>query len=210
MLMHAISMMSCNNNLASTNGSFLALQATASLVRAMVTRKDTWGQRYGVVPGYGINMQDGFEDTFTATVHAALEMGAMKWAKGLVDHQFSNYVRLDGTIHYRGEEISQTARMLTMLALYYSYTHDETLLLAHFPKAKAIADWLMARRELSLAYPKTDARYHTSIWFSWRALIGVVLFQLPHVWDGACQEMDIPSAPAGVGSTQPSFMLTRT
>ena len=30
-------------------------------------------------------------------MHAALEMGAMKWAKGLVDHQFENYVRLDGT-----------------------------------------------------------------------------------------------------------------
>ena len=57
---------------ATTNGTWLATQAVASLVRAMVTRKDTWGQRYGVVPGYGINMQDGFEDTFTASSHARM------------------------------------------------------------------------------------------------------------------------------------------
>ena len=63
-----------------------------------------------------------------------------------------------GTIHYRGEEISQTARMLTMLALYYSYTGDQALLLTHFPKAKGIADWLLARRAMSLSYPKSDAR----------------------------------------------------
>ena len=45
---------------------WLATQAIASVVRAMVTMKDTWGQRYGVVPGYGINMQDGgFEDVFS-------------------------------------------------------------------------------------------------------------------------------------------------
>ena len=86
-------------------------------------------------------------------------MGAMQWAQGLIDHQFANYVRLDGTIHYRGEEIAQTARMLTMLALYYSYTRDAALLVTHFPKAKGIADWLKARRAMSLSYPKSDARY---------------------------------------------------
>eukprot|EP01051_Picozoa_sp_SAG22_P006628 SAG22_NODE_440_length_10484_cov_19.751661_2_plen_38_part_00 len=33
-------------------------------------------------------MQDGFQDTFTTTAYAALELGATGWAKGLIDHQF--------------------------------------------------------------------------------------------------------------------------
>ena len=45
-------------------------------------------------------MQDGFQDTFTTTAQAALEMGATEWARGLIDHQFKHYVRLDGMIHY--------------------------------------------------------------------------------------------------------------
>ena len=144
---------------ASTNGTWLKTQAVASVIRAMLTRKDTWGQRYGTTIGYGINMQDGFEDTFTTTVHAALEMGALPWARGLIDHQFDDYVRMDGMIYYRGEEIAQSARMITMLALYYSYSKDETLLVKQFAKAKAIADWLIGRRSLSLDWPRDDARY---------------------------------------------------
>eukprot|EP01052_Picozoa_sp_SAG31_P041729 SAG31_NODE_6408_length_2014_cov_1.395132_3_plen_41_part_01 len=39
----------------------------------MITWHDTWGPRYGVLPGYGIAMQNGFEDTSAATAMAALE-----------------------------------------------------------------------------------------------------------------------------------------
>ena len=87
------------------------------------------GARYGVTPGYGQTMQDGFEDIFTTTAAAALEWGAIPWAKGLIDNQFSFYVRDDGMINYRGEELAQSARMLTILALYFSYTGDSELLL---------------------------------------------------------------------------------
>ena len=51
-----------------TNGTYLKTQSTASVIKAMITRKGTWHPRYGVNPGYGINMQDGFQDTFTTTV----------------------------------------------------------------------------------------------------------------------------------------------
>ena len=54
--------------LKSTNGSWLAQQATHNIIRSMITKHDTWHPRYGVNPGYGINMQDGFQDTFTTTV----------------------------------------------------------------------------------------------------------------------------------------------
>ena len=49
--------------------------------------------------------------------------------------------------------------MLTILALYYSYSGDESLLLSHFPKAQALAEWLIARRTASLEYASDDPRY---------------------------------------------------
>ena len=105
-------------------------------------------------------MQDDFQDTFTTTAQAALEMGAVLWARGLIDHQFKHYVRLDGMIHYRGEEIAQSARMLTILALCYSYDIcDAEFLLRHFEKAKGVAGWLIGRRSLSLGYDRNDPRY---------------------------------------------------
>ena len=105
-------------------------------------------------------MQDGFEDVFTATAMAALEWGAMPYAKGLIDAQYRHYIREDGLTNYRAEELAQQARMLTILALYYSYSGgDATFLLQHFAKAKALADWLTARRATSLCFGADDPRY---------------------------------------------------
>ena len=91
---------------------------------------------------------------------AALEVGALPYARGLINNQYRNYIRSDGQINYRAEETAQQARMLTILALYQSYSGgDDTLLLQHFDKAKAIADWLIARRSLTLTRPISDPRY---------------------------------------------------
>ena len=50
--------------------------------------------------------------------------------------------------------------MLTILATYYSYSGgDASLPLAHFDKAKALAEWLIARRNESLRYATSDPRY---------------------------------------------------
>ena len=50
--------------------------------------------------------------------------------------------------------------MLTILALYHSYSGgDDAFALTHFSKAKALSSWLIARRSLSLHYPKTDPRH---------------------------------------------------
>lgn len=105
-------------------------------------------------------MQNGFEDVFTSTAMAALEAGAMDYAKGLIDNQYSHYIRADGLTNYRANEVAQQARMLTILALYHSYSGDDATLLKYFAKAKALADWLKARRETSLrAFAKDDPRY---------------------------------------------------
>ena len=46
-------------------------------------------------------MQNGFEDVFTSTAMAAVEWGAMPYAKGLIENQFSHYIRDDGLTNYR-------------------------------------------------------------------------------------------------------------
>ena len=46
-----------------------------------------------------LHAQDGFQDTFTTTAQAALEMGAALWARGLIDHQFKHYVRCASSTH---------------------------------------------------------------------------------------------------------------
>lgn len=140
-----------------TNGTWLAHQATFSIVRSMISRDNTWHSRYGVQPGYGISLQDGFQDTFTSTATAALEVGAFPYARGVIDNWLKYYVRNNGMVSYRAEELAQTGRMMTIFALYYDYTGDAELLLAHFSKIKIFAEWHLYRYESSLHdYPATS------------------------------------------------------
>ena len=99
------------------------------------------------------------QDTFTSTAAAAIEWGAWEYAKGVIDNWLRFYVRTNGGITYRAEETPLSARMLTLFAQYVSMTGDEALLLSHFPKAKALGDWLLNRHRLSLAYPADDPRH---------------------------------------------------
>ena len=55
-------------------------------------------RRYGVIPGYGITLQDGFQDVETSTITAALELGAMPYAEGVIDNQLRYYVRDNGMV----------------------------------------------------------------------------------------------------------------
>ena len=86
---------------ASTNGTMLWTQARHNLLRGMLTWHDTWGPRYGVLPGYGIAMQNGFQDTFTATATAAVEWGALPYARGVIDNWLRYYVRDNGMVNAR-------------------------------------------------------------------------------------------------------------
>jgi hypothetical protein len=106
-------------------------------------------------------LQDGFQDTFTSTLTAALEWGMEPYAKGVLDNWFKYYVRPNGMITYRAEELAQSGRMLTLLDLYHSYTGDDTLILAIFGKARAMAEWLLYRRQAALTHHPdvTDARH---------------------------------------------------
>ena len=126
----------------------------------MITRQNTWEPRYGVCPGYGASAFNGHHDVFVATATAALEAGAMAYAKGVVDYHFLHYVRDDGLVWYRAVAVPASARMLTVLALYHSHSGgDVAFVLRHFAKAKALAEWLLARRATSLRLPADDPRY---------------------------------------------------
>lgn len=131
------------------NGSWLAQQAVHAIVRSMISRDDTWHGRYGVLPGYGISLQDGFQDTFTASATGALEFGSIPYAKGVINNWLLYYVRGNGMTSYRSEELAQAGRMLTIFALYVSMTGDVEFMLGHFAKAKALAGWLEYRWQAS-------------------------------------------------------------
>jgi hypothetical protein len=144
----------------STNGTWLMTQAVHSIVRSMITRQNTWEPRYGVCPGFGAANFYGLQDVFTSTATAALEFGAMVYAKGVIDYQFRHYIRADGMVWFRAVELPATARMLTVLAKLHGYNdEDDALLLQYFEKAKAVADWLESRRRISLKLPNDDPRF---------------------------------------------------
>lgn len=83
-----------------TNGTWLAQQGLFSIVRSMISRDNTWHPRYGVLPGYGISLQDGFQDVFTSTATAALEWGAIPYARGVIDNWLQYYIRDSGMVTY--------------------------------------------------------------------------------------------------------------
>ena len=70
-----------------------------------------------MLPGYGISLQDGIEDTFTASATAALEYGSFPYAKGVINNWLLYYVRDNGMTTYRAEELAQSGRMLTIFAM---------------------------------------------------------------------------------------------
>eukprot|EP00039_Didymoeca_costata_P000747 m.47124 g.47124 ORF g.47124 m.47124 type:complete len:928 (+) comp10450_c0_seq1:1419-4202(+) len=146
-----------------TNGTFLMQQAQHSLVKNMITRADTWHPRYGAEPGYGGDAWNGLQDVFTTTVTAALEWGALPYAQGVIANYFTHYVRDDGMIMHVGVDVPASARVLTVLAMFYSYSNNDNdnnmFMVSVYEKAKALALWLISRRDLSLTVDKTDVRY---------------------------------------------------
>lgn len=117
----------------------LADQARHSLVRARMTRVDDW-PKYGVQDrNYGGSEHDGFQDTFTVDLAAALDWGLLDVARRYVDNYLGHFVRDDGSVVYRGPGTGQYGRMLTVLAQYHRVTGDTGTLLRHRTRIDAIA-----------------------------------------------------------------------
>lgn len=130
-----------------TDGELLHNQARHALVLDMITRSDGVWPRYGTSPGYdqpGVG-SDGFQEIFTSTMTAALEWGLFGYARDVLDNWLEYFVRHKGSVLYRGPEMAQTARMLTVIAQYFTYTGDDSPLLKHFPKIAGISALLRER-----------------------------------------------------------------
>lgn len=130
-----------------------------AMVQEMITRVGDH-PRYGIIDrDYGSSDHDGLQDTLNSTVNCYLEWGLFDKARGYLDYYLTHFLRPNGTIAYRGPEIGQYARMLTVLAQYYSYTGDDQHLLKHDHKIKAIVDMLMMRRERAKKHSRHDPAY---------------------------------------------------
>ena len=112
-----------------------------------------------VFGGYGYNNVDTFQDTFNTSVAAFLEWGLFDIARRYIDDYFTNSVRDDGSIDTRGPEIGQCGKMLTVVAKYYAYTHDEKLMHKHEKKLQAIVDLFNSLRKQSQEVPSSDITY---------------------------------------------------
>ena len=101
----------------------------------MVTRSERVWPRYGTSPGYeqpGVGA-NGFQEIFTSSMMAALEWGAFMYARDVLDNWLTFYQLPQGSVLYRGLEMAQQGRMLTVTAMYYRYTRDASPLLDHLP-----------------------------------------------------------------------------
>eukprot|EP00966_Prymnesium_polylepis_P028565 661461-Prymnesium_polylepis.1 len=88
----------------------------------MITRTDVEWPRYGVCGGqggcaYGDPKNNGFQEIFTASLAASLELGAFPYAKLVLHNFLEHYLRgRTGLVFYRGLELAQSARALTLIA----------------------------------------------------------------------------------------------
>jgi hypothetical protein len=68
---------------------------------------------------------DGFQDVLVADLAVYLEWGLLATAKGVLHNYLSYYLRRHAKIAYRGPEIAQYGRMLTLVAQCMRYTAVE-------------------------------------------------------------------------------------
>jgi len=134
----------------------LADMARHSLVRDMITR-DGVRPKYGVFDkDYAGNEHEGFPDTFNADTSAMSEWGLFSLAGQYIDNYFSQYVRDDGAILYRGPETGQYGRMLTVAALYARYSDDYATLVRNRSHLDSVARLLLNLRAKAKQLPASD------------------------------------------------------
>jgi hypothetical protein len=127
-----------------------------AMVQEMITRTGDH-PRYGVVDrAYGAPEHDGFQDVLTSAVTCYQEWGLLDVADRYLRGYLRDFVHEDGSLEYRGPEIGQYGRMLTILARQYDLTGDEGILLEEAGKIEAIVGLLGERRGIGLARPASD------------------------------------------------------
>ena len=117
----------------------------------------------GVYPKYGAvdrdyygSEYDGFQDIFTSALYTNLEWGRLESARQILDNYFTDFVNDKGMINMRGPETAQYGLTLSLLARYYNYTHDATLMAKHHNKIATTAKMLLEMHDESLKLPQDD------------------------------------------------------
>jgi hypothetical protein len=120
----------------------------------------------GVYPKYGAVDRDyygpeydGFQDIFTMALYANLDCGRFAQARDVFDNYFSSFVDGKGMINMRGPETAQFGLTLSLIARYYHYTRDSSLLLKHRAKIEATAALLAELHDEALQLPTSDPGY---------------------------------------------------
>ncbi|MDY1547635.1 twin-arginine translocation signal domain-containing protein [Luteibacter sahnii] len=128
-----------------------------AFARERVVRPDGTYPRYGAVDrDYAGNEYDGFQDTFTSSLHANLEWGRFAQATAVLDGYFTDFVQPDGMINMRGAETGQFGLTLSLLARYLAYTGDAALLRRHRGKIEATVALLGELHDESLRLAPDD------------------------------------------------------
>ena len=136
--------------------------------------------KYGAVDrNYYGPETDGFQDTFTSSVYANLELGRFEMAKTVIDNFFTHFVDSQGMINMRGPETAQFGFTLSLLARYFNYTRDGELLAKHKAKIEATAGILTTLHDESLQMPPGDPGF--GLIHGW-AESDASLFPDPDVW----------------------------
>lgn len=131
-----------------------------AFARELIVRPDGTYPKYGAVDrDYYGNEYDGFQDTFTSSLYANLEWGRFTQAAAVLDEYFTDFVQPDGMINMRGAETAQFGLTLSLLARYFHYTRDATLLNKHRVKIETTAQILLELHDTSLRLPSDDPGY---------------------------------------------------
>jgi hypothetical protein len=131
-----------------------------SFAKELMTRPGGVYPKYGAVDrDYAGSEYDGFQDVFTSAIYTNMEWGRFETARLFIDNYFTEYVDSKGMIDMRGPETAQFGMTLSLLARYFSYTDDHTLILKHRGKIEATAKLLGDMHEESLQLPQEDSAH---------------------------------------------------
>jgi hypothetical protein len=131
-----------------------------AFVKELMVRPGGIEPKYGAVDrDYCGSEYDGFQDIFTMAVYANLEWGRLDVARTFIDNYFTNFVDAKGNINMRGPETAQYGLTLSLLARYFKYSRDASLLRKHQSKIEATAAMLIALQDESLRLAHDDPGY---------------------------------------------------
>jgi hypothetical protein len=137
----------------------VANMARFALVRARMTRIGDFPKYGAVDKDYAGSEHDGFPDTFNVDTTAALEWGFLDVAARYIQNYFGKFVRDDGSLLYRGPEVGQYGRMLTVAAEYVNYGGNPDLLLRYRTRIDGITNILLGLRNKAKTLPSDSPAY---------------------------------------------------